>query len=159
MPQRARKSNKRPSSRPQGDTPDAEKAILDAYLTDIEPIEPWLRARDAEVVTQLEAAFTTTRADLQLREPRASSDARELCRARCRGGSLAGDDELSVFWFSVLVIVREGFEATVIIAALLAVLKKRKERSRARFVHAGWISALAVGRSPSRWDARVLAGR
>ncbi|MDP9037197.1 MAG: c-type cytochrome, partial [Myxococcota bacterium] len=45
-----------------GDSSGAEKAILDAYLSDVEPIEPWLRARDAEVVTQLEASFTTTRA-------------------------------------------------------------------------------------------------
>ena len=55
----------------QGDAAGAEKAVLDAYLTDIEPIEPWLRARDAEVVTQLEASFTTTRAALQQRDPHA----------------------------------------------------------------------------------------
>ena len=143
----------------QGDTSNAEKAILDAYLTDIEPIEPWLRARDAEVVTQLEAAFTTTRADLQLKEPRASADGRELIALLDRAaGAHRATTKLSVFWFSLLVIVREGFEATVIIAALLAVLKKRKEAGRARFVHAGWISALAVGAVVFALGRRVLAG-
>jgi high-affinity iron transporter len=142
-----------------GDAVGAEKAVLDAYLTDIEPIEPWLRARDAEVVTQLEASFTTTRAALQQRDPRAQDDARELLALLDRAAGMhRTSTKLSVFWFSLLVIVREGFEATVIIAALLAVLKKRKEVSRARFVHAGWISALAVGAVVFTMGRKILAG-
>jgi high-affinity iron transporter len=143
----------------QGDAAGAEKAVLDAYLTDIEPIEPWLRARDAEVVTQLEASFTTTRAALQQQDPHAQDDARELLALLDRAsGARRTSTKLSVFWFSLLVIVREGFEATVIIAALLAVLKKRKEASRARFVHAGWVSALAVGAVVFTLGRKILAG-
>lgn len=143
----------------QGDAAGAEKAVLDAYLTDIEPIEPWLKTRDAEVVTQLEASFTTTRAALQQRDPQAQDDARELMALLDRAaGTRRTSTKLSVFWFSLLVIVREGFEATVIIAALLAVLKKRKEASRARFVHAGWVSALAVGAVVFTVGRKVLAG-
>ncbi|HEY3821880.1 MAG TPA: FTR1 family protein [Polyangiaceae bacterium] len=143
----------------QGDASGAEKAVLDAYLTDIEPIEPWLRTRDAEVVTQLEASFTTTRAALQQRDPHAQDDARELLALLDRAaGARRTSTKLSVFWFSLLVIVREGFEATVIIAALLAVLKKRKEASRARFVHAGWVSALAVGAVVFTVGRKILAG-
>jgi high-affinity iron transporter len=143
----------------QGDAAGAEKAVLDAYLTDIEPIEPWLRARDAEVVTQLEASFTTTRAALQQRDPHAQDDVRELIALLDRAaGARRTSTKLSVFWFSLLVIVREGFEATVIIAALLAVLKKRKEATRARFVHAGWVSALAVGAVVFTVGRKILAG-
>ncbi len=143
----------------QGDAAGAEKAVLDAYLTDIEPIEPWLRARDAEVVTQLEASFTTTRAALQQRDPHAQDAARELIALLDRAaGARRTSTKLSVFWFSLLVIVREGFEATVIIAALLAVLKKRKEPTRARFVHAGWVSALAVGAVVFTVGRKILAG-
>jgi high-affinity iron transporter len=142
-----------------GDAVGAEKAVLDAYLTDIEPIEPWLRTRDAEVVTQLEASFTTTRAALQQRDPHAEDDVHELVALLDRAaGARRASTKLSVFWFSLLVIVREGFEATVIIAALLAVLKKRKETSRARFVHAGWVSALAVGAVVFTVGRKVLAG-
>ena len=57
----------------------AESIVLDAYLTDIEPIEPWLRARDAELVTQLESSFTTTRAALQQRDPAAPRGSRPAC--------------------------------------------------------------------------------
>jgi high-affinity iron transporter len=143
----------------QGDAAGAEKAVLDAYLTDTEPIEPWLRTRDAEVVTQLEASFTTTRAAFQQQDPQAQGDARELITLLDRAaGARRTSTKLSVFWFSLLVIVREGFEATVIIAALLAVLKKRKETSRARFVHAGWVSALAVGAVVFTVGRKVLAG-
>jgi high-affinity iron transporter len=143
----------------QGDPAGAEKAVLDAYLTDIEPIEPWLRARDSEVVTQLEASFTTTRAALQRRDPQAQAAATELLALLDRAaGPHRTTTRLSVFWFSLLVIVREGFEATVIIAALLAVLKKRKEASRAKFVHAGWVAALAVGAVVFTLGRKVLAG-
>jgi high-affinity iron transporter len=143
----------------QGDSAGAEKAVLDAYLTDVEPIEPWLRARDSEGLTQLEASFTTTRAALQKRDPQAQAATTELLALLDRAaGSHRTTTRLSVFWFSLLVIVREGFEATVIIAALLAVLKKRKEAQRARFVHAGWIGALAVGAVVFTVGRRVLAG-
>ncbi len=143
----------------QGDPSSAEKAILDAYLSDIEPIEPWLRARDAEAVTQLEASFTTTRAALQQRDARAQSDIGELIALLDRAaGAQRTSTKVSVFWFSLLVIVREGFEATVIIAALLAVLKKRKEASRTRFVHLGWVCALAVGALVFAVGRSVLAG-
>jgi high-affinity iron transporter len=63
-----------------------------------------------------------------------------------------------VFGFSALVIVREGFEAAVVIAALLAVVKKRKQLTRARLVHAGWLSALAVGAVAFVAGRKVLAG-
>jgi high-affinity iron transporter len=143
----------------QGDASSAEKAVLDAYLTDVEPIEPWLRARDAEAVTQLEASFTRTRAALQQRDPQAQAAAAELLALLDRAaGSHRTSTKLSVFWFALLVIVREGFEATVIIAALLAVLKKRKESTRARWVHAGWVSALAVGAVAFTVGRKLLAG-
>jgi high-affinity iron transporter len=143
----------------QGDSRGAESTVLDAYLSDIEPIEPWLRAHGADIVPQLEASFTTTRAALQERSPHAQDDARELVALLDRAaGSHAAATSQSVFWFALLVIVREGFEATVIIAALLAVLKKRKEIARARWVHAGWISALSLGAVVFVLGRKLLAG-
>jgi high-affinity iron transporter len=133
--------------------------VLDAYLNDIEPIEPWLRARDAEVVAQLEASFTTSRAALRDRDPNALEDVARLTLLLDRAaGARTANTKVSVFWFALLVIVREGFEAAVIIAALLAVLKKRKQGLRARWVHAGWLSALAVGGGVFVLGRRVIAG-
>jgi high-affinity iron transporter len=143
----------------QGETRSAEGAVLDAYLTDIEPIEAWLRARDAEVVTELEASFTTTRTALRDGNPNAIEDVARLTLLLDRAaGSHRASTKQSVFWFSLLVIVREGFEAAVIIAALLAVLKKRKQAARAHWVHAGWISALAAGAAVFLVGRKVIAG-
>ncbi len=138
----------------------AESIVLDAYLTDIEPIEPWLRARDAELVTQLESSFTTTRAALQRRDPAAAREetARLLGLLDRAAGPHAKSTAASVFGFSALVIIREGFEAAVIIAALLAVVKKRKEFARARLVHAGWVSALGIGAVVFVLGRSALAG-
>jgi high-affinity iron transporter len=128
-------------------------------LNDIEPIEPWLRARDAEVVAQLEASFTTSRAALRNRDPNALEDVARLTLLLDRAaGARTASTKVSVFWFALLVIVREGFEAAVIIAALLAVLKKRKQGLRARWVHAGWLSALAVGGGVFVLGRKVIAG-
>jgi high-affinity iron transporter len=142
-----------------GDFQSAENAVLDAYLTDVEPIEPWLRARDADLVTRLEASFTTTRAALQQRDPTAHEEAvRLLALLDGAAGPHARSTAASVFGFSLLVVVREGFEAAVIIAALLAVVKKRKQLARARLVHAGWLSALGVGAVLFVAGRSVLAG-
>jgi high-affinity iron transporter len=142
-----------------GDPRGAEGAVLDAYLTDIEPIEPWLKARDAEVVAQLEASFTTTRAALHERSPSASEDVARLTLLLERAaGARTTSTRLSSYWFSFLVIVREGFEAAVVVAALLAVLKKRKQEVRSRWVHAGWLSALAVGGVMFVIGRKVIAG-
>jgi high-affinity iron transporter len=142
-----------------GDFRAAENAVLDAYLTDVEPIEPWLRARDADLVTRLEASFTTTRAALQQRDPTAHEEAvRLLGLLDSATGPHARSTAASVFGFSLLVVVREGFEAAVIIAALLAVVKKRKQLARARLVHAGWLSALAVGAVLFVVGRSILAG-
>jgi high-affinity iron transporter len=142
-----------------GDTLGAEHAVLDAYLTDIEPIEPWLRAHDPDLVPRLEAAFTSTRAALQQRDPDAREETTKLATLLDRaGGAHPKTTAASVFGLSALVVVREGFEAAVIIAALLAVVKKRKQTARARLVHGGWLSALAVGALAFTLGRKVLAG-
>jgi high-affinity iron transporter len=130
-----------------GDAQSAERAVLDAYLSDVEPIEPWLRVHDPDIVAPLEASFVTTRAALQQRNPESREEIARLTVLldRAARAPVAKTAAISVFGLALLVIVREGFEAAVIIAALLAVVKKRKQFLRARFVHAGWISALGVG--------------
>jgi high-affinity iron transporter len=144
-----------------GDHAAAERVALDAYLSDVEPVEPWLRARAPEALTQLEASFTTTRTAFHDRDPRAREDAAllmALLERAAGAGAHATTTRASAFWFALLVIVREGFEAAVIVAALLAVVKKRKQGSRARFVHAGWTSAIAVGAVAFALGRKALAG-
>jgi high-affinity iron transporter len=77
---------------------------------------------------------------------------------RARRGPAGANDFWSVFWLALLVLVREGFEATVVIAALLAVLKKTQQVEQERIVHAGWISAIAIGALAFFFGHKLLAG-
>jgi high-affinity iron transporter len=145
----------------QGDHGGAERLVLDAYLSDVEPVEPWLKVRAPEALAQLEASFTTTRTALHDGDPGARDQAARLMALldRVAGtGEHATTTKVSAFWFALLVIVREGFEAAVVVAALLAVLKKKKQASRARFVHAGWTSAIALGAVAFALGRKALAG-
>ncbi|GAC1353502.1 MAG: hypothetical protein NVSMB47_05950 [Polyangiales bacterium] len=139
---------------------DARQSLIDAYLQGIEPVEAALRGRDPEVVVALEASFARTRSAIEARAPSAAADARALLATidRARRGGGARSTPASVFWLSLLIVVREGFEATVVIAALLAVLKKMQQRDRARLVHLGWIAALVVGAIAFAFGHRLLAG-
>ena len=138
----------------------AQKAVLDAYLLGIEPVEALLRARDPGLVTELETAFGRTRVALQAHRPEAVDEARRLVGVldRARKTGQTRSSPTAVFWFSLLIIVREGFEATIIIAALIAVLKKMKQREQERIVHAGWISAIFAGAVAFFFGQRFIAG-
>jgi high-affinity iron transporter len=129
-----------------GDSAGARKAILDAYLSGVEPVEPLLRSRDSALVARLEEAFLAMR----LAAERGQTDldkegARvlELLETARRSGSKT--TERSVFGLSFLIMMREGFEVVVVLGALLAVLKKTGAREHTGAVHAGWIAALFVG--------------
>jgi high-affinity iron transporter len=61
-------------------------------------------------------------------------------------------------WLTLLILLREGFEATVIVAALLAMLRKMNATTSARVVHAGWTSALVVGAVLFIFGRHLLGG-
>ncbi|WP_434382990.1 cytochrome c/FTR1 family iron permease [Melittangium boletus] len=130
-----------------GDMLGARNALLDAYLKGLEPVEVMLQARDPDLVLQLEKAFLATRLAAENKSPHVQDEGRVLLslldQARRGSGDTMGF--LSVIWLTMLILVREGFEASIIIAALLAMLRKMQAPEYARVVHLGWVSALVVG--------------
>ena len=98
-------------------------------------------------MADLELAFGRTRLAAEKGSPRVAEEGRELLALidQARRTRPTAQGVLSVLWLTLLILLREGFEATVIIAALLAVLKKMQALKHARVVHAGWVSALVVG--------------
>lgn len=142
----------------QGDWTGARQAVVDAYLNGLEPMEPTLRARDAKLVERLEAGFTQARLAAQAgrhfeAEARALQALLEEAEAR-RGGS----SFWSVFIAAFFILLREGFEAVVVVGALLAVLKKMNATSQARVVHLGWVSALVAGAAAFVFGQAFFAG-
>jgi high-affinity iron transporter len=143
----------------QGDAAGAKNAILDGYLSGIEPIEPLLKSRDPQLVQRIEEAFLAMRLAAEKGDRDLSSHAARinalLDDARRSGGKSAAR---SVFGLAMLILVREGFEVTVVLGALLAVLKKMGATDQRKVVHAGWISALFVGALVFVFARKFVAG-
>lgn len=129
----------------QGDVEAARQAVVDAYLNGLEPVEPKLRARDGQLVANLERAFTRTRLAAQSGHHFEAEVGvtRALLQKAQHGTGASGF--WAVFITALLILLREGFEAVVVVGALLAVLRKMGASEQAKVVHAGWVSALVVG--------------
>jgi high-affinity iron transporter len=142
-----------------GRADEARSKFVSAYLDGFEPHEPALRARDSALVDEIEKAM------LALREQAArGAPASEIER---RAGELAGlldraeGTESSVataFVGSAAISLREGFEAVLLITALLALVRRRGSPSDAKWVHAGWIAALPAGLLTWLAAGHVLGG-
>ena len=143
-----------------GDMLGARNALLDGYLNGLEPVEVKLRAREPVLVNKLEQAFLQARLAAEHNSPHLQDEGRELLSLldQARRGSGSAASMLSVVWLTFLILLREGFEATVIVAALLAALRKMEATDHVRVVHAGWVSALVVGAAAFLFGRHLLAG-
>lgn len=124
---------------------DADRGVLDAYLEGFEPLEPRLNARDPEGTLAVEAAF---------RDMRVAMGAGDVSVVRAR--ALALDQRLArfasgesgralPFAAAFLIYFREGLEAALLVAALLAGVRRVGRPDALRYVHAGWLAALPAG--------------
>lgn len=131
-----------------GESEAAGRRAFDAYLA-FEAVEGTLRATDPALVSRAEARFASFREAALSGAPVATLESRNadlltvLAQAEMalsRGRSKAG-----LLLESFLLIVREGFEAILVIAAIMAVLIKSGAEERRRSVR--WGIALAVAAS------------
>lgn len=140
-----------------GDKAGARRAVVDAYLNGLEPVEPQLRARSPGRVAALERAFTQTRLAAQ-GDGHFESEAAKLKELLAVRDVNERGDFWSVLIATVLILLREGFEAMVVVGALLAVLKKVGATAQTRVVHLGWLSALAAGAMAFALGHQLLSG-
>jgi high-affinity iron transporter len=127
------------------------KIAFDAYLT-FEQVETEVRAKNAGLAGDLETAFTW----LRMRAPSADAAERHAIRERLLAGLERAErvvadrpSPMSGFVSSFFLLVREGFEAILIVAALMTFLAKAGASDRRRDVARGaW---LAVGASILTW--------
>ena len=137
------------------------QVLLDAYLNQIEPLEPTLRGKNPALMLSIENAFLSLRQGLEQGNLSAEAEVQGarlislLERAR-QGQSPAS--AVSVFWISFFILIREGLEASIVIAALLAVLKKMEQPRYSRVVHLGWISAALTGAVTFFFARHLIAG-
>jgi high-affinity iron transporter len=119
---------------------------FDAYLT-FEQVETEVRARNARLAGELEAAFDELRTRVARAEPQELAAVRQrLLGGLERAERVVADrpSAMSLFVSSFFLLVREGFEAILIVAALMTFLAKAGAPDRRRDVARGaWVAVLA----------------
>lgn len=128
-----------------------QKAIA-AYLDGFEMAEPALFAKDAALGRSVEAQFTqfrnTIKQDVSVAEIQKQQQAIEANLDLAAQKMAAGSDRFSgyyAFLNSALIILREGLEAALILAAIITMLKVMGTTDAIRYIHLGWVLALFCG--------------
>jgi high-affinity iron transporter len=125
----------------------SDKIAFDAYLT-FEQVETDVRARNAALASELEDAFASLRARAAAG---AGPDELDAIHARLLAGleraeRLVADQSsgANLLMQSFVLLLREGFEAILIVAALMAFLAKAGATERRRHVAQGAWAAVAA---------------
>ena len=133
-----------------GDRQRAYQLAVEAYLEGFELVEQGLNAVDASLRVNIEDAMTGLRSRIREGVPQADLEAEvvhikgmlDTAASRLDSLSLSG---AAAFTSAFFILVREGLEALLVVAALAAFLVKTEHRNSMRYLHFGWIGALAVG--------------
>lgn len=134
----------------EGDRDQAYDLSIAAYLEGFELVEGALDNVDSGLRRETEKALMGYRQALQDRLPPAQA-AQRLEEAKAKLGEAAElleGDGLSgwlSFVSSLLILLREGLEAILVLAAILAYLNKTGQQQALRSVHVGWGLALLAG--------------
>lgn len=135
----------------QGDLDAVRGLLTDAYLSGIEPAEGRLSAIDTNLVPDLERAFLDARGKLAARAPAAETAAAidvllaHLTRAEALAMHAGAPSFAATTLWSAGLLLREGVEAALLVAALLGMAARAGLSDKKRFVHLGWISAVILG--------------
>lgn len=133
-----------------GDREQAYDLSVAAYLEGFELVESSLDNVDATVRKDTEKALMAYRQSLQDGLPAAEA-AQKLAAAKVKlkaSADLLGSDGLSTslsFISGLLILLREGLEAILVLAAILAFLRNTGQQSAVRSVNVGWGLALLAG--------------
>ncbi|HJR82660.1 MAG TPA: c-type cytochrome, partial [Sphingomicrobium sp.] len=134
----------------QGNSREAGELALSAYLDGFEPIEAVLATRDGALMRRVEEAMAGFRTAIARGEPEAALRQRLteteglLDQAEAALAPEAASD-VSTFLGAFTILLREGLEALLVVIAMIAFLRKADRPQALRYVHGGWIGALAAG--------------
>jgi high-affinity iron transporter len=133
-----------------GEAARAQTLAVSAYLEGFELIEPSLDAVDHDLRVAIETDMlrlrTLLREGAEMNVVKAQvvriNDALQLADEKLGASSLSpAGAAVSAF----IILLREGLEAILVLAAIIAFLVKAQRRDALRYIHAGWIGALALG--------------
>jgi high-affinity iron transporter len=134
-----------------GEKEKAYQKSVEAYLDGFELAEPTLFAKDSGFGRSLEGLFTQFRNAIKQGEPPEKIQKLHVEIETKLGQAaqiLARDESFSGYYAfanSALIILREGLEAALILAAIIAMLKVMGATEVIRYIHLGWMLALMAG--------------
>lgn len=132
-----------------GNTREAIRLGLSAYLDGFEPLEPTLSARNPALLRDVESTMLQYRAAVsasQVEHAETLTQHLDQLFTQAQDELEAGlADPATTFVGSLTILLREGAEALLIVIGMLAFLRKTDRTEFVRYVHAGWVIALAAG--------------
>lgn len=126
----------------------AYELAISAYLDGFELVENNLAAVNPALKNQIETDMLRLR-QLIKQQPQQAEQAISVVLAQLQQAADTLDNSqlsaVNVFLLSLLILLREGLEALLVVAAIYSVAVKTEQPRLKRSVHCGWIGALALG--------------
>ena len=134
----------------EGDGKGAYELAVSAYLEGFELVEGSLEGLEHGLKARVEEKMIGFRNTIKTGGPVAALEAqhRELVgiladtKSRLAGGEVSPQAQ---FVSSLVIILREGLEAVLVLAGMAAFLKRTGRKGGLRYLHGGWIAALVLG--------------
>ena len=128
----------------------ASQKALAAYVEGVEPVEPRLKANDPKSVNELEELMGLVRSAINNRQSTGEVilAVQKALDALSRSASLLQQQAPSpwlTFTLAFGILLREGFEALLLIVTLLGIIRASGAARARRWVHGGWLAAVALG--------------
>ncbi len=146
----------------QGDSKVAHTLALNAYLEGIEPIEPQLKKIHPESVRQIELHMSKLRQAIKNNNDEEFRENFKQIQEQLDEIKTMFDksktSDFGQFAMSMGIVLREGLEAMLIVATILTVINAFQIPGLALWVHAGWMSALALGVLSWKFSGIILGG-
>jgi high-affinity iron transporter len=123
---------------------DAGDKAFDAYIA-FEPIEAPARAKNPGLVTTMERQFADFKSAVRANDIRGAEQVRDAIESTLPevvALTAPSGSGWEAFWQSFLIILREGFEAILVIGAVVAFLIKTGHRDRLRSIWAGVVAGV-----------------
>jgi high-affinity iron transporter len=133
----------------EGDRKAAHGAALSAYLDGFELVEPSLVVVDKQLKLAIEEKMIRFREAAkkgsveQLEE--LQNDLVVLLNEAKQTLNTTGMSKGAAFFGALIILLREGVEAILVLAAIMAALIKTGRREAMKYIHIGWSSAVVLG--------------
>jgi high-affinity iron transporter len=144
-----------------GNGAEATRLALSGYLDGFEPLEAALESRNKDLLVEVERTMQLYRSAIAAKQADvvvAKAHELDLLFSRVDGELSAGRaDATTSFIAALTILLREGVEALLIVVAMIAFLRKANQGQALRYVHGGWVTALAAG-GVTWWIATYVVG-